>query len=172
MIPERDRVIVDGVNVAKRHQRATGQTMQGGIIDKDMPLHVSNVAIVCSGCDSRPASATASRATARRSGSAASAGRTSDGDGDRNDAAPEERYNDELRSTLQQELGLGNVMQVPRLEKIVLNCGVGQATQQASLLDGAVADLGSSPARSRWSRGRRSRSPASSSVRATRSAPR
>ena len=32
-------------------------------------------------------------------------------------------------------------MQVPRLEKIVLNCGVGQATQQASLLDGAVADL-------------------------------
>ena len=40
--------------------------------------------------------------------------------------------------TLQQELGLGNVMQVPRLEKIVLNCGVGRATQQQSLLDGAV----------------------------------
>jgi large subunit ribosomal protein L24 len=39
------------VNVAKRHTRATGQTMQGGIIDKDMPLHVSNVAIVCSSCD-------------------------------------------------------------------------------------------------------------------------
>ena len=51
------------------------------------------------------------------------------------------RYNDELRSTLQQELGLGNVMEVPRLSKIVLNCGVGKATQQASLLDGAVADL-------------------------------
>ena len=51
------------------------------------------------------------------------------------------RYNDELRSSLQQELGLGNVMEVPRLAKIVLNCGVGKATQQASLLDGAVADL-------------------------------
>jgi large subunit ribosomal protein L5 len=51
------------------------------------------------------------------------------------------RYNDELRSALQQELGLGNVMEVPRLSKIVLNCGVGKATQQASLLDGAVADL-------------------------------
>jgi large subunit ribosomal protein L24 len=51
VIPERDRVIVDGVNVAKRHQRATNATMQGGIIDKDMPLHVSNVAIVCSSCD-------------------------------------------------------------------------------------------------------------------------
>jgi large subunit ribosomal protein L5 len=52
-----------------------------------------------------------------------------------------ERYITELRPALQQELELGNVMQVPRLEKIVLNCGVGRATQQASLLDGAVADL-------------------------------
>jgi large subunit ribosomal protein L24 len=49
--PEAERVIVDGVNIAKRHQRAQGQTMQGGIIDKDMPLHISNVAIICSGCD-------------------------------------------------------------------------------------------------------------------------
>ena len=51
------------------------------------------------------------------------------------------RYDDELRPQLQTELGLRNVMEVPRLEKIVLNCGVGRATQQASLLDGAVADL-------------------------------
>ena len=50
VIPERNRVIVDGVNVAKRHQRATRATMQGGIIDKDMPIHVSNVAIVCGSC--------------------------------------------------------------------------------------------------------------------------
>ncbi len=41
-----DRVIVDGVNVAKKHQKATKATMQGGIIDKEMPIHVSNVAIV------------------------------------------------------------------------------------------------------------------------------
>jgi large subunit ribosomal protein L5 len=51
------------------------------------------------------------------------------------------RYDDEVRGALQQELGLGNVMEVPRMVKIVLNCGVGRATQQASLLDGAVADL-------------------------------
>jgi large subunit ribosomal protein L24 len=50
VLRERDKVIVDGVNVAKRHQRATRATMQGGIIDKDMPIHVSNVAIVCSSC--------------------------------------------------------------------------------------------------------------------------
>ncbi len=53
-----------------------------------------------------------------------------------------ERYSTELRPALREELGLNNVMEVPRLEKIVINCGVGQATQQASLLDGAIADLG------------------------------
>jgi len=52
-----------------------------------------------------------------------------------------QRYDAEVRPALQQELGLDNVMQVPRLEKIVLNCGVGQAVAQQSLLDGAVADL-------------------------------
>ena len=52
-----------------------------------------------------------------------------------------ERYESELREALRTELGLINVMQVPRLQKIVINMGVGGATQQASLLDGAVADL-------------------------------
>jgi large subunit ribosomal protein L24 len=47
VLPEKNKVIVDGVNVAKRHQRATRATMQGGIIDKDMPLPVSSVAILC-----------------------------------------------------------------------------------------------------------------------------
>ncbi len=45
VFPDQQRVIVDGVNMAKRHQRATKSTTQGGIIDKDMPIHVSNVAL-------------------------------------------------------------------------------------------------------------------------------
>jgi len=52
-----------------------------------------------------------------------------------------ERYLNVLRPQLQEELGLANVMQVPRLEKIVLNCGVGRATQQQSLIEGAQRDL-------------------------------
>ena len=51
------------------------------------------------------------------------------------------RYDTELRAQLQQQLNLPNVMLVPRLEKVVLNCGVGRATQQQSLLEGAVRDL-------------------------------
>jgi large subunit ribosomal protein L24 len=41
------RVVVEGANMAKRHTKPRGATMQGGIIDKDMPLPVSAVAIVC-----------------------------------------------------------------------------------------------------------------------------
>ena len=51
------------------------------------------------------------------------------------------RYDAEIKAALKDSLGLSNIMEVPRLVKIVLNCGVGKATQQASLLDGAVADL-------------------------------
>src|SRR6202035_2158861 len=53
----------------------------------------------------------------------------------------EERYLTEVRDQLKTELGLGNVMEVPRLEKISINMGVGRATQQASLLEGAQRDL-------------------------------
>ncbi|MCL4413205.1 MAG: 50S ribosomal protein L5 [Actinobacteria bacterium] len=52
-----------------------------------------------------------------------------------------ERYDSTLRAELQERLGLPNVMQVPRLEKIVVNMGVGKATQQPSLIEGAVRDL-------------------------------
>ncbi|MHB8594127.1 MAG: 50S ribosomal protein L5 [Acidimicrobiales bacterium] len=52
-----------------------------------------------------------------------------------------ERYDAEVRAQLQQQLGLGNIMEVPRLEKVVVNMGVGKATQQASLIEGAVRDL-------------------------------
>ncbi|HLF98991.1 MAG TPA: 50S ribosomal protein L24 [Acidimicrobiia bacterium] len=48
VMPDRNRVIVRGINTAKKHQKPTRSTMQGGIIDKDMPLDASNVAIVCS----------------------------------------------------------------------------------------------------------------------------
>jgi large subunit ribosomal protein L24 len=48
--PDKGRVIVDGANVAKRHQKPTKQTQQGGIIDKEMPIDASNVAIICPSC--------------------------------------------------------------------------------------------------------------------------
>jgi large subunit ribosomal protein L5 len=51
------------------------------------------------------------------------------------------RYDSEVRNELKARLGLPNIMMVPRLEKIVVNMGVGRAVQQQSLLEGAVRDL-------------------------------
>ena len=45
--PRTDRVIVEGVNVAKKHQRQTKARVKGGIIDKDMPVHASSSPLVC-----------------------------------------------------------------------------------------------------------------------------
>ena len=50
VLPKENKVIVDGVNRAKKHQKATRATMQGGIIDKDMPIAASSVAIICGHC--------------------------------------------------------------------------------------------------------------------------
>jgi large subunit ribosomal protein L5 len=51
------------------------------------------------------------------------------------------RYHTELRGQLRDELGLANVMQVPRLVKVVVNMGVGEGSKEPRLLDGAVRDL-------------------------------
>ena len=52
-----------------------------------------------------------------------------------------QKYNDEVKAALMKQLEIANVMQVPTFEKVVINMGVGRATQQPSLLEGAVADL-------------------------------
>jgi large subunit ribosomal protein L24 len=53
VLPKEGKVIVEGVNVVKKHQKATRATMQAGIIDKDMPIDASNVAILSKGKPSR-----------------------------------------------------------------------------------------------------------------------
>jgi large subunit ribosomal protein L5 len=52
-----------------------------------------------------------------------------------------EKYHQEIKTALQKELGLENAMSVPRLEKIVLNMGLGEATQNSKMLDPLIADL-------------------------------
>jgi large subunit ribosomal protein L24 len=46
VMPTKNRVIVEGVNIAKKHQKPRKANEQGGIIDRDMPIHVSNVMLV------------------------------------------------------------------------------------------------------------------------------
>jgi large subunit ribosomal protein L24 len=44
--PKKNMVLVEGANVSKKHQKQVRSTMQAGIIDKDMPIHISNVMLI------------------------------------------------------------------------------------------------------------------------------
>ena len=49
--PKKERVLVEGINFTKRHMRATGQVRQAGIIEREAPIHVSNVMLLCNKCN-------------------------------------------------------------------------------------------------------------------------
>jgi large subunit ribosomal protein L24 len=53
VMPAKNKVIIQGINIARKHQKSTSATVQAGIIDKNMPLDASNVAIVVGGKPSR-----------------------------------------------------------------------------------------------------------------------
>ena len=49
--PKKQRVLVEGINFIKKHSRARGQVKQAGIIDLEVPIHVSNVMLLCDKCN-------------------------------------------------------------------------------------------------------------------------
>jgi large subunit ribosomal protein L24 len=50
VFPRQEKVLVEKINMAKRHTRPTQQLPQGGIVEKEMPVHVSNVQLICPKC--------------------------------------------------------------------------------------------------------------------------
>jgi len=51
VFPKESRIIVEGVNFIKRHTRPTPKNQQGGIVEKEAPIHASKVLVVCPKCD-------------------------------------------------------------------------------------------------------------------------
>ncbi|MFC1828857.1 50S ribosomal protein L24 [Thermodesulfobacteriota bacterium] len=47
---EKDRILIESINIIKRHQRPSGQHRQGGIIESEAPIHLSNVMLMCNKC--------------------------------------------------------------------------------------------------------------------------
>ena len=117
VLPKEGKVIVEGVNIAKKHQRPTRATMQAGIIDKDMPIDVSNVAYVHKG---KP---DPHRLPDRRDGKKVRVARTRGDVIDERDRtpprgpAPQAAVRGRGPGEAAEQLGLGNVMQVPRLRE-------------------------------------------------------
>ena len=81
-----------------------------------------------------------------------------------------EQYQNEMVDALMKKFGYKNVMQVPKLDKIVINMGVGEAKENAKVLDSAVRDWKSSPVRRLLPPRLRSPSLTSNSVKAWQSA--
>ncbi|MFH1594449.1 MAG: 50S ribosomal protein L24 [Candidatus Omnitrophota bacterium] len=51
VIPAKNRMIVEGVNFVKKHMRRTRDDQKGGVVQKEAPIHRSNLAIFCKGCN-------------------------------------------------------------------------------------------------------------------------
>jgi large subunit ribosomal protein L24 len=51
VLPEKERVIIEKINFVKRHARPHGKQRQGGILEKEAPLHISNVMLLCEKCN-------------------------------------------------------------------------------------------------------------------------
>ena len=51
VLPEKERVIIEKINFIKRHSRPHGQQKRGGILEKEAPLHISNVMLLCEKCN-------------------------------------------------------------------------------------------------------------------------
>ncbi len=50
MIPDKSRVLVEGINIVSRHTKPRSRTQQGGIIKQEAPIHSSNVMLICEKC--------------------------------------------------------------------------------------------------------------------------
>ncbi len=51
VLPEKEKVIIEKINFIKKHTRPHGQQRRGGIVEKEAPLHVSNIALLCEKCN-------------------------------------------------------------------------------------------------------------------------
>ena len=156
VLPERGRVVVEKVNMIKRHTKprpaprnsTNQQVIPGGVIEKEAPLNLSNVQLVCPACGKgefwRTGVGLWLPVHGRRH---QGAGVPRLRQGHRRMSTVEaptprlkERYFDEIRPALQESLGLSSMMAVPRITKITLNMGVGEAKTNAKALDDAILE--------------------------------
>ena len=127
------KVVVERINLVKKHQKPSTANRQGGIIEREAPLNLSNVAVIHKAWGS-------ARWTERRCAGARSTTRRSMAE---SKYVPRllERYRQDVVPSLRGRFGYKNSMQVPRLQKVTLNVGLGEALTNARLLESAVEEL-------------------------------
>lgn len=137
---KKETVIVEGVNVGTFHKKPRSVGDPGGRIQKERPIHISNVMYYDQKQRLRAASDSALR-TARKSATQRNPARRSSRGGTTLTSRLKERYVSEIVPKMMEDFQYKNVMQVPKLHKIVLNMGVTEAKDNAKALEGAVKDM-------------------------------
>ncbi len=147
VLPAKRRVIVEGVNMITRHEKirmSRGRGGQeGGITHKEAPIDLSNVTLICPSDGPTRVGFDIDKDTGERTRVCRKCGTENLMATAEKTYSPrlKERYNAEIRAQLQEQLGLGNVMQVPRPLKVTVNMGLGDAAKDARLIEGATKDL-------------------------------
>ncbi len=136
--------------MVKRHTRPNPQKqIQGGIAERESSIALSNVMIVCQGCNKavriKHHVDVVAGGKSRRTRVCPKCGQScwtrNRGKEDEMAARLIEHYQKKVVPALTKEFGYKNVMAVPKIEKISINIGLGEATQNAKLMDGAVNEL-------------------------------
>ena len=125
------------MNIIKRHTRPNPQrNIKGGIVEREGALHASNVQLVCPECGkmTRIGHTDAGRPQGPHLPQVRGSGRQM--------SRLKDRYQKEVVPALKKEFGYTNVMAIPKIEKVVINMGLGEATSNAKLADVGADELG------------------------------
>eukprot|EP01037_Dinobryon_pediforme_P027952 gene27952-31030_t len=131
--PTESRAVVAGVNMVQRHTKAQGVN-EGGIISKEGPIHLSNLALT----DPKDGKATRVGFKVLEDGRKVRVAKRS---GDTYEPRLKTFYRDEVRAKMIEKFGYKNPLQVPTLDKVVLNMGVGEAVNDSKKTQIAANDL-------------------------------
>ena len=145
VLPKKNRVVVEKINFIKRHSRPSGKTRQGGIIQKEAPIHVSNVLPVCPKCNQGVRTGHRALEDGKKAARLPQVRRVDgtevEGTSMANITRLKEIYLRDVAPEMKKKFGYQNIMEIPRLEKITLNMGLGEAVQNVKILDSAVEEL-------------------------------
>ena len=138
-----DRVVVEGINLVKRHTRPNPQAgIAGGIVEKEAPLQISNVALY------NPMTRKPDRVgirvleDGRKVRFFKSNGEVVDvKSGSFEMTRLEQHYRDVVTKKLIEQFSYGSAMQVPRITKVTLNMGLGEAVGDKKIIDHALGDM-------------------------------
>ena len=141
VLVEEERAIVEGLNLVSKHTKPNSKNPQGGIVKKEAPIQISNLQVV------DPKTGKPTRIGRRKNDQGKSVRYSKKIWGGNQVMAAayvpslKTKYKEQIVPALMKEFGYKSVMQVPTLEKIVINQGLGQAVADKKLLETAQEEL-------------------------------